>query len=60
MLMDAGYGNDTGLRTDITALSLRYVEGIGPNTSVWPPGEAAGGSGKSSLPTGCSKWRAVR
>ena len=26
-------------RTDITALSLRYVAGIGPNTSVWPPGE---------------------
>ena len=40
VLMDAGYGNDTGLRTDITALGLRYVAGIGPNTSVWPPGEA--------------------
>src|SRR5712671_5531774 len=40
VLMDAGYGNDTGLRTDITSLSLRYVAGIGPNTSVWPPGEA--------------------
>jgi len=38
VLMDAGYGNDTGLRTDITALGLRYVAGIGPNTSVWPPG----------------------
>ena len=36
--MDAGYGNDTGLRTEITALGLRYVAGIGPNTSVWPPG----------------------
>ena len=40
VLMDAGYGNDTGLRTDITALGLRYVAGVGPNTSVWPPGEA--------------------
>src|SRR4051795_2284085 len=40
VLMDAGYGNDTGLRTDITALGLRYVAGIGPYTSVWPPGEA--------------------
>jgi len=40
VLMDAGDGNDTGLRTDITALGLRYVAGIGPNTSVWPPGEA--------------------
>ena len=38
VLMDAGYGNDTGLRTEITALGLRYVAGIGPNTSVWPPG----------------------
>jgi SRSO17 transposase len=38
VLMDAGYGNDTGLRTGITALGLRYVAGIGPNTSVWPPG----------------------
>ena len=27
-------------RTDITALGLYYVAGIGPNTSVWPPGEA--------------------
>ena len=40
VLMDAGYGNDTGLRTEITSLGLRYVAGIGPNTSVWPPGEA--------------------
>jgi SRSO17 transposase len=37
VLMDAGYGNDTGLRTEITALGLAYVAGIGPNTSVWPP-----------------------
>src|SRR5437016_10582447 len=40
VLMDAGYGNDTGLRTDITSLGLRYVAGIGPNTSVWTTGEA--------------------
>jgi SRSO17 transposase len=38
VLMDAGYGNDTGLRTEITALGLRYVAGIGRNTSVWPAG----------------------
>ena len=38
VLMDAGYGNDTGLRAEITALGLRYVAGISPNTSVWPPG----------------------
>jgi SRSO17 transposase len=40
VLMDAGYGNDTGLRTQITAAGLRYVAGIGPTTSVWPPGLA--------------------
>src|SRR6195256_5991657 len=40
VLMDAGYGSDTGLRTEITSLGLRYVAGIGPNTSVWPPGGA--------------------
>jgi SRSO17 transposase len=38
VLMDAGYGNDTELRTQLTALGLRYVAGIGPKTSVWPPG----------------------
>ena len=38
VLMDAGYGNDTTLRTGITALGLSYVAGIGPNTSVWPLG----------------------
>jgi SRSO17 transposase len=40
VLMDAGYGNDTRLRTQITALALRYVAGIGANTTVWPPGMA--------------------
>ena len=38
VLMDAGYGNDTRLRAEITALGLRYAAGIGPNTSVWPAG----------------------
>ena len=38
VLMDAGYGNDTGLRTEITTIGLHYVAGIGPNTSVWPAG----------------------
>src|ERR1700756_5801663 len=40
VLMDAGYGNDTDLRTQVTALSLSYVAGIGANTAVWPPGTA--------------------
>src|SRR3954471_18617825 len=40
VLMDAGYGNDTSLRTEITALGMSYVTGIGLNTSIWPPGAA--------------------
>jgi SRSO17 transposase len=38
VLMDAGYGADTGLRTEITSLDLAYVAGIQPHTSVWAPG----------------------
>jgi SRSO17 transposase len=38
VLMDAGYGADTGLRTQITALGLAYAAGIQPHTSVWAPG----------------------
>lgn len=37
-LMDAGYGADTKLREEVTALRFSYVAGILPNTSVWPPG----------------------
>ena len=39
VLMDAGYGASTDLRTDITALDLTYVAGILPNTTVWEKGE---------------------
>jgi SRSO17 transposase len=38
VLMDAGYGTDTDLRTSITTLGLNYVAGIQPQTSVWAPG----------------------
>jgi SRSO17 transposase len=38
--MDAGYGANTELRTDIAALGLSYVAGIMPNTTVWAPGMA--------------------
>jgi SRSO17 transposase len=38
VLMDAGYGADTSLRTALTALGLCYVAGIQPNTTVWPAG----------------------
>jgi SRSO17 transposase len=40
VLMDAGYGNDTELRTAITALGMAYVAGIVATTTVWPPGAA--------------------
>jgi SRSO17 transposase len=38
VLMDAAYGNNSGLRADITALGLTYVVGILSNTTVWTPG----------------------
>jgi SRSO17 transposase len=37
-LMDAGYGSDTKLRTEIAALGLSYAAGIQPHTTVWLPG----------------------
>ncbi|MGH8515484.1 MAG: IS701 family transposase, partial [Gammaproteobacteria bacterium] len=36
--LDAGYGNHTNLRTQITALALTYVAGILSSTTVWAPG----------------------
>jgi SRSO17 transposase len=38
VLMDAGYGNNSELRADITALELTYVAGILSNTTVWAQG----------------------
>jgi SRSO17 transposase len=40
VLMDAGYGADTDLRTNITTLGLTYVAGTRPSTTVWPSGTA--------------------
>jgi SRSO17 transposase len=40
VLMDAGYGSDTELRTAITGLGMRYVAGIAATTTVWPAGTA--------------------
>ena len=40
VLMDAGYGTDTGLREAIGALGLAYIAGIQPQISVWAPGTA--------------------
>ncbi len=38
VMFDTSYGNNCELRTEITALSLTYVAGIMPNTTVWAPG----------------------
>ncbi|MCP1845746.1 SRSO17 transposase [Bradyrhizobium sp. USDA 4524] len=38
VLMDAGYGNNSDLRTEITALGLTYVAGLLSSTTVWAPG----------------------
>lgn len=38
VLMDAGYGHHTDLRTAIAALELSYVAGILSNATVWAPG----------------------
>ena len=40
VLLDAGYGNNSELRADITALDLTYVAGILSTTTVWLPGAA--------------------
>src|SRR3984893_17128220 len=37
-LLDAGYGNNSNLRADMTALGLTYVAGILSNTTVWADG----------------------
>ena len=37
-LLDAGYGNNSALRTDITALGLTYAAGILSTTTVWAQG----------------------
>ena len=38
VVMDAAYGNDTDLRTGVSALGLPYVAAIQSNTTVWPQG----------------------
>jgi SRSO17 transposase len=38
VLMDAGYGNNSDFRAQISALGLQYVAGIQSNTTIWPAG----------------------
>jgi SRSO17 transposase len=40
VLLDAGYGNHTQLRTEIAALGLSYAAGILSSTTVWAPNTA--------------------
>jgi len=52
VLMDAAYGNDSRLRTGMTALGLTYVAGVQPNTLVWPSGAGPKRRGKPLNNTG--------
>jgi SRSO17 transposase len=51
-LMDTAYGNDSRLRTGMTALGLTYVAGIQPNTLMWPSGAGPQRRGKPLNNTG--------
>jgi SRSO17 transposase len=42
VLLDAGYGHDSKLRTGITELGKLYVAGIQPQMLVWKPGKRPG------------------
>jgi SRSO17 transposase len=55
VLGDAGYGDETAFRAEVGALGLRYVLGVRPGTTVWPPGTGplppAPWSGRGRRPT---------
>jgi SRSO17 transposase len=51
-LMDVAYGNDSRLRTGMTALGVTYVAGIQPNTLLWPAGAGPKRRGKPLNNTG--------
>ena len=55
VLSDGGYGNNSNLRADITALGLTYAVGVLSNITVWPPGTgplpAKAWSGRGRPPT---------
>jgi SRSO17 transposase len=52
VLMDVAYGNDSRLRTGMTALGLSYVAAIQPNTLMWPSGTGPKRRGKPLNNTG--------
>lgn len=39
VLADAGYGTDTGFRTELTKMEMAYAVGIQSTTTVWKPGQ---------------------
>jgi SRSO17 transposase len=39
VLADAGYGNGSDFRDELTGLGLEYAVGVLPTTSVWPEGK---------------------
>jgi SRSO17 transposase len=51
-LMDVAYGNDSRLRTGMTALDLSYVAAIQPNTLMWPSDAGPKRRGKPMNNTG--------
>ena len=56
VLLDAGYGNNSELRADITALDLTYVAGILSTTTVWlarPRCRQSGGRAVDGQRRGC-------
>lgn len=55
VIADAGYGNTTEFRDELTQRSLSYAVGIAAETTVWPPGSGPlppkAWSGKGRPPT---------
>src|ERR1700739_1464633 len=61
VLMDAGYGKDTGLRTSLTDIGLAYVAGILPQTKVWAQGRRKPlAVEKLALALPAESWRIVQ
>src|SRR6516164_7723704 len=61
VLMDAGFGKDTALRTSLTELGLLYCAGILPQTKVWTEGRRKPLSvEKLALSLPAEAWREVQ
>jgi SRSO17 transposase len=61
VLMDAGFGKDTALRTSLTELGLSYVAGILPQTKIWTEGRRKPHSAeKLALSLPAEAWREVQ